>query len=98
MRAEVQDTPVSFLVQAIRVLDIIQGVFLESSLDEMQYVEDVVVLRSARLIFILSTRRPCCCTYLHGLKRGARLKVPSCCEMSGWNTSVTNWTVGGRSG
>lgn len=64
----------------------------------MQHVKDMVILRSAPLLSVICARMLCCDTYLHGRKRGARLKVPSCCEMSGWNTSVTNWTVGGRSG
>ena len=45
-----EDIPVSFLVQAVSLLDIVQGVLLERLLDEMQYVEDMVILRSTPLV------------------------------------------------
>lgn len=66
---------------------------LESGLDPMQDIKDVMFLRSSGNVNIESVINDKILQFdtdLQGRKRGERLNFPSCCEIRGWKTSVRN--------
>ena len=90
-----------FFVEAVVVLDLVQSLFLERSLDPMQNIVYVILIRpeetvqhqssvSSHSFSLFSWRREN--ARLQGLNRGERLKLPSFWEINGWKTSVRNWT------
>lgn len=52
MKRKLIDIPESFLVEAIRLLEIVQSVFLECHFDPVQDVESVVFLRPTKEVLI----------------------------------------------
>ncbi len=89
--------PIGFFIQAISFSDLVEYRLFERGLDVVKDMENEVFLgpkQSHQKTTNIDYWRP---TYRQGWKRGARLNIPLG-EINGWNISVINWTVGGRSG
>ena len=99
-----------FFIETVMVFDLVQSLFLERSLDPMQDVINVMLLRPERanVSTFAAIGQPFCVAtgkwghskslYLQGLNREERLKLPSFWEINGWKTSVRNWTCGAEFG